>query len=393
MQEQRLTLLHFVLIAAITASVLVLPGSDVYTHLHQAWLFNHMMENRIILHADPTMLGGNQPLYGVGTPSYIIAGLAWFLLQKSTVKMLEAALFLGIVAITLKMFRNREMLFFWYSLILLKLLLPDSYVYLVSMFLFYLGAYLIYRHKATLGGIAMLAAGLNHPYAAASNVVTLFFKRKKLFLFSIITLAVQLALMKFIFFSNEVNFEIDNLADFTIRTAMLLLPLIAEPLPRLAGFPHWLKLPGRAIRLMNIKTACFLAAASIIFAYPVFFVPFESGWKEGIHCYYQKSYSNVPRLEGNVRIVDECRNWIYAFPLKGVVTSMSPYFEGQYYQTEWTVEKYANYLAGTNTTYIIYFKDCDIKTKTFKDTHELQILSEMFPVYQELEDFTIFKAG
>ncbi|MBI2581401.1 hypothetical protein HYV85_06405 [Candidatus Woesearchaeota archaeon] len=379
-QQILLTLPQLFLLSIIVVSVLVLPGSDIYTHIHEAWLFNHMMQNKVVLQEDFSMLSGHQPLYGVGTFSYAIAGLGWFIFQKSAIKALEVLMFLGIVLLSLKIFRNKNVLFFWYGLIFIKILLPDSYTYLFSMFLFYLGIYFIKSNsKGIFGDLSIIIAGLNHPYVAVINLATIFLGRPLLFLGSIIVLLVQLLVTKYVFFAGAVTFEFDNLLDLLIRSIVLFFPFAV-------GFA-----PKFVARFLNLRNAFYITLAGILFIYPIFFVPFEMGWKEGLNCYYKETYKEVPDLPGNIRIVDDCRNWIYVFPFRGMVTSLSPYFEGQFYQHEWKEEEYLAYLRQeTNTSYVIFCKDCKIKTKTLQPTNEIEILKKNFPVYADLKGYTVF---
>ena len=379
-QRKLLTLPQLVLIAIMVAAALVLPGSDVYTHTHEAWLYHYMLQDKVLLHEDFSMLSGHQPLYGVGTFSYLLAGLAWFALGTAAVKVLEVILFGGVVLLSLRLFNNKGMLFFWYALIFIKILLPDSLPYLTSMFLFYLGLYLIKRFKNKLfGDIAIGVAGLNHPYVAVTNLFTIFFGRTMLFLSTLAILVFQVFLLKYVFFSGIVNFEFDNILDLAIRSSVLLFPFAESFVPKFLA------------RFANLKTAYYLTIAGIVVIYPIFFVPFDLGWKDGISCYYQKTYSEIPYLPGNIRIVDPCRNWIYLLPVKGMVTSLSPYFQGQFYQHKWSTAEYLSYLNMTNTSYVIFCKNCTIKTKTLGETGELQILQKTFPVYAELSAYIIFK--
>ena len=375
-----LTLPQLILIMIMVAAALVLPGSDVYTHTHEAWLFHYMMQHKVLLREDFSMLGGHQPLYGVGTFSYLLSGMAWFVFGTAAVKVLEIILFAGIILLSMRTFANTRMLFLWYTLIFIKVLLPDSLPYLASMFLFYLGVYLIKRFKnKPFGDIAISVAGLNHPYVAVSNLFTIFFGRTTLYLSTLMIVVVQIFLLKYVFFTSGVAFEFDNVLDLAIRSAVMLFPFAAGFMPKFLA------------RFANLKTAYYLTIAGIFVFYPIFFVPFEMGWKEGISCYYQKSYSEIPKLAGNIRIVDPCRNWIYLFPVKGMVTSLSPYFEGQFYEHKWQENEYLSYLAQTNTSYVIFCKDCEIKTKTLGETGELQILQKNFTVYADLKGYTIFK--
>ncbi len=381
-QQIRLTLLQLLLISIIIIAVLVLPGSDIYTHIHEAWLFNHMMQNKVVLQEDFSMLSGHQPLYGVGTFSYALAGLGWLVFQKSAIKALEILMFLGIVLLSLKIFRNKNMLLFWFGLIFIKILLPDSYTYLFSMFLLYLGIYLIKSNsKGILGDLSIIIAGLNHPYVALTNLSTIFLGRPLLFLGSIIVLLVQLLVTKYVFFAGAVTFEFDNLLDLLIRSVVLFFPFVA-------GFA-----PKFTAKFANLRNAFYITIAGILFIYPVFFVPFEMGWKEGISCYYRETYSEIPTLPGNIRIVDDCRNWIYIFPFRGMVTSLSPYFEGQFYQQEWKEQEYLNYLSETNTNFVVFCKDCKVRTKMLQETGEIGILEENFPVYADLKGYAIFNVS
>ncbi len=114
------------------------------------------------------------------------------------------------------------------------------------------------------------------------------------------------------------------------------------------------------------------------------------GLEEGIKCYYKEDYSEIPKIKEVVRIVDDCRNWAVVMPEKGFVLSLSPYFQGQYYGKEWVEEEYSNYLKESNTSFVIFCKDCTMRTITLKETNELSILQNNFPVYADLKKFTIF---
>src|SRR3989344_6819972 len=111
----RVTGAQALLIIIMAAAMLVLPGSDIYTHLHQAWLYNHMLDNKALLVTDFSMLSGNQQIYGIGIPAYLIAGIARFALGNSSIKVLELAMFAALITVSLLMFRDRRMLFFWYA--------------------------------------------------------------------------------------------------------------------------------------------------------------------------------------------------------------------------------------------------------------------------------------
>ncbi len=376
-----LSLPQLLLLLVIVAAVLILPGLDIYTHIHDSWLYNKMLKDRVILTEDSSMLGGHESVYGYGVPSYILAGFAWFFFQKAAIDVLEVALFAGLVLISLSIFKNKNMLFTWYALIFIKILLPDSFPYLLSIFLFYLGVYLIRRYKdKPFGDLAILLAGLNHPYAALTNVVTLFFGRTRLFLCSIAVLAVQIVLLKFIYFYGLVNFDFYNLLELAIRSLVMLFPFIISLIPKLSA----------KARIFSLRSAYALVLAGIFIIYPLFFVPFGTGWKDAIRCYYKETYSEVPSLPGNVRIVDNCREWIYAFPLRGMVTSISPAFQGQYYDVKWTESKYFSYLNMSKTTWVVFCRDCDFRTPTLEKTGELQILQKNFPLYANVSDFEIF---
>ena len=160
----QLSLPQLLLILSIVAAVLVLPGSDIYSNIHWGWLYNYMIEHCVLLEKDFSMLSGNQALYGAGVFSHLLSGLGWFAFGKAAVKIFEVLLFSGIVLLSLNTFRNKNVLFFWYGLLFVKVLLPDSYPYLLSAFLFYLGVYLVKRFRdKPYGDIAVSVAGLNHP--------------------------------------------------------------------------------------------------------------------------------------------------------------------------------------------------------------------------------------
>ena len=133
----QLSLPQLLLILSIVAAVLVLPGSDIYSNIHWGWLYNYMIEHGTLLEKDFFMLSGNQVLYGAGVFSHLLSGLGWFAFGKAAVKIFEVLLFSGIVLLSLNTFRNKNMLFVWYGLLFVKVLLPDSYPYLLSAFLFY----------------------------------------------------------------------------------------------------------------------------------------------------------------------------------------------------------------------------------------------------------------
>src|SRR3989344_2829796 len=167
------------LIIVMGAAVLLLPGPDLYTHLHQGWLFNYMFDNHVFLAKDFSMLSGQHSLYGFGTISYAIAGIAWFTLDKHTIKVLELLFFTGIIFASFNLFKNKLILPFWYAIIFIRVLLPDSYAYLTSMFLFYMGMYIIKKfNRKRYGDLLIILAGANHPYFAVSNLATIFLKRK-----------------------------------------------------------------------------------------------------------------------------------------------------------------------------------------------------------------------
>lgn len=377
MNATKISARHILLLILMAAAVLIIPGSDVYTHIHQAWLYNHMIQHRSILEKDPSMLSGQQEIYDRSIPAYALAGAAWFVFQKSTVKILELISFLGIVAVSLALFRNKGMLFFWYALIFVKFLLFDEYPYLFSFLLFYLGIYLIRKFgEKPFGDIAILAAGINHPYVAATNLVTAFFRRKILFAASLIILILQIVLVKFFFFTGLVNFDFYNLIDFALRSVLLLFPLFAENLTFMRHF-------------ITLKWAYFVAIFGIFVIYPFTAILFSHGFAV-LSCYYTKTYSQIPQLEGNVRIVDDCKEWIYVFPLRGITSSESQEFQGQYYRTTWTEEKYVRYLMQSNTSYVIFCKDCNVKNDMLRPTGELTLLNMNFPVYEDLQEYVIF---
>lgn len=374
----KITLRQGLLIVIIVAAVLILPGSDVYTHIHEAWLYNHMIKNRAVLTKDPSLLSGQQQIYDRSIPAYVLAGLGWFLFQKSVIKILEALLFLGLVAISLRLFTNSAMLYFWYALVFVKVIMLDEYPYLLSFFLFYLGVYFIKKYKEKpFGGLAVMLAGINHPYIAATNVITLFFGRPLLFFGSIVILLFQFVIVKFIFFAGLVNFDFYNVIDFVGRSLVLFFPIIYNLLPK--SFSN----------AVNLKTAYVVAIGGLVVSYPVMSILFSAGIGPALSCYYTKTYNEIPNLEGNVRIVDDCRTWTYVFPLRGIISSQSNEFEGQYYHTKWTEKKYLSYLIASRTAYVVFCKNCE-KSFLVKLTGELPILERNFPIYLETRDYVIF---
>ena len=367
------------LIIVMGAAVLLLPGPDLYTHLHQGWLFNYMFDNHVFLAKDFSMLSGQHSLYGFGTISYAIAGIAWFTLDKHTIKVLELLFFTGIIFASFNLFKNKLILPFWYAIIFIRVLLPDSYAYLTSMFLFYMGMYIIKKfNRKRYGDLLIILAGANHPYFAVSNLATIFLKRKMLFIISLAMVPIHFVLLKYFLFTGSVGFEFDNLLDlFIMRPAILF-------------FPFYIQLVPKGIRkLANIKTAYALVIVGTVISYPLLAFPLDLGL-DGLRCYYQTDYSEIPYLTGNIRIVDGCRNWVYIFPLRGMVTTQSPYFEGQYYYNTWEDGQYLSYLKNGNTSFVVFCKDCKIRTKTLQETGELEILNKNFPVYYDLERYTVF---
>lgn len=379
MQTMKVSVKHVLLLFLIAAAVLILPGSDIYTHTHEAWLYNYMIQNEVILQKDFSLLSGRDPLYGYGVISYTFAGFAWFLFNNHVIKALEVVLLIGIALASMRTFANKGILYFWYSLIFYKIIQPDSYPYLFSVFLFYLGVFFIKKFKDKwYGDAAIIIAGLNHPYVALANLWTVFFNRKNLFVVSVIVVFAQFIILKFVFFAGLVNFSFADIFHLAERSLVLLFPFIAECMPE------------RITRFFNLRTAyAVLIIALAIYFFPVFPTPYESGLKE-LHCYYRQDYSQVPQLEGNLRVVDQCRGWTYIFPLRGAVLSESSAFQGQYYGTKWTKEKYMSYLAKSNTSFVIFCKNCSIKTTVLQGTGEFKLLKENFPAYADMQDFIIF---
>lgn len=372
---------EFFLILVIFTGLLLLPGNDIYQHIHQSWLYNHMIREQTFFREDPLMLSGHQPILGFGVPSFVVAGIVEFAFHKWTIKLLESLIFLGIILVSRKLFRDRNMLLFWYALILMKLLLPDSYPYLMAMFLFYLGVFFIRKNaREPTGDLIITLAGLTHPYVALINLFTIFMGRVKLFVMSLAIIALHFLVLKYVFYSGMVDFEFSLILDLALRSAVFLFPFYAS------------SLPSALRKLISKRNAAIITAVSLLVIYPIFYVPFQMGVREGINCYYTKTYDEIPNLAGNVRIVDNCRNWIYVFPLRGISSSLSTFYQGQFYQHMWSTSEYLSYLNTTNTSYVIFCKNCTIKTKTLGETGELQILQKTFPPppYLDLKGYTVF---
>lgn len=369
------------LVVIMAFALLVLPGTDIYTHTHEAWLYNYMIKNKIVLEKDFSMLDRGEALYGYGAPSYVLSGFAWFIFNKFTIKALEIIFFIGIILLSLKLFKNKNMLYLWFALVFYKIMQPDSYPYVASFFLFYLGIYLIKKfRKKWYGDVAITLAGLNHPYVALTNLSTAAFGRLPLFIASVAVVFVHFFLIKFIFFAGLVDFDLGSLFHLAERSVVLLLPFLAE------------FVPAKALKFLNIKTAYALLAFSLlIYFHPIIHSPYLSGFEE-MGCYYRQNYNELQslNLEGNLRIVDPCRSWTYIFPIRGLVTSQSSAFQGQYFNEKWNEAKYFTYLTRSNTTYVIFCKNCKVITATLQDTGELRLLQENFPLYANLDDFYVF---
>ena len=380
--KERFSKPQLLLLAIIVASIIVLPGTDIYTHIHDAWLYNHMIKNHVILTEDISMLSGHDKIYGYGIPAYALAGAVWFIFQKSAVKVLEAALFAGVVLLSARLFRNRNILVLWYSILFASVLLLDSYPYFVSLFLFYLGLFLIRKFKdKPYGDLSVILASINHPYFALSNIATIFLGRMPLFLISLVMPIIQFVILKDVFFAGIVNFQFENILHLIFRSSVLFFPFIAEFMPKLVS------------KLANIRIAYIITIGGILIIHPLFFVPFQLEWKDAMACYYGQNYAEIPNLPGNIRVVDTCREWTYIFPLRGMVTSQSSEFQGQYLSEKWTEPKYLAYLQKTNTSYVVYCRDCKITTSTLQKTAELEILSKDFPIYENLSNYIVFNVS
>ncbi len=384
--KSEFTYAQIFLLLIIFLFVLFVPGADVYSHTHAAWLYNYMIKNKVILNEDFSMLSGHQPLYGRGAPSYALAGFGWFVFGRHVIKALELLSLIGIIWLSFRLFKNKEALFFWYGLIFIKILTFDAYPYFLSMFLFYLGIYLIKKfNKKPFGDFAIIMAGINHPYIALTNLATIFFGRTLLFLINIVILIAHIFILKYVFFSGILNFDSNatnvifaNLFDITIRSVVLLFPFLVEFMQKFS------------VRIFNLKTAYCLTIAGAFLIYSTFATPEKIGLQERMKCYYKQNYLEIPVLSGNIRIVDSCEKWMYVSPLKGLVLSVSNEGHGQYYFSKWTLKKYMEYLNKSNTSYVIFCKNCRVTTRTLQDTGELNILKENFPVYADLRDYTIF---
>jgi hypothetical protein len=378
-KEKRLSNGQLMLLFLLLTSVLVLPGADIYTHIHQSWIYNQMFEHGKIIAKDPSLLNGQQMVYDRSVPAYAFSGFAWFFFQKSVIKVLEVVLFAGIIFVSLKLFRDWNMLFFWFALLLVKVLLLDEYPYLFSVFFFYFGIYLIRKWKNKFwGDLSILLAGLNHPYVAATNIVTVFSKRKILVVGSVVVLLLQILLVKLVFFNSLIKFDYFNIFDFGLRSAVLLLPFFST------------LLPGQISRIFTLQNAFIVAAVGLLAYYPVAAMVFSGGIGNTLNCYYAKSYSEIPPLAGSVRIVDDCRDWTYELPRQGFVLSESQEFQGQYYHTKWTVSKYIDYLAASNTSHVVFCKNCFIISEDLQKSRELDILKNNFGMYEETDNYLIF---
>jgi hypothetical protein len=364
--------------AIMVACVLVVPGSDIYTHIHAAWLYNEMYQSHELLPRDPYMMNGQQPLY-VKPFGPIIAAFFWFAFQQSAVKFLEVALFLALALITMKTFKDRGMLYIWYVAIFVKVLQSDEYPFLLSVFLFYLGIYLIKKFKSVLGDISILFAGVNHPVIAATNLVTMFFRRKWLFIGSVIVLILQLVAIKLFFFIGIVKFDAKSLIDYVFRAIIILFPLYYQLLPK------------QVSRIYNMKAAFILLIFGTLLGYPMMnWITVASGTSESFKCYYTDPYKDLPYLNGNIRVVDDCRAWTYLLPVKGMVSSLSSEFNGQYYLYKWKEKEYLDYMKESNTTYVVICTSCKIQTRSLEDTGELSILKNHFPLYMDLPRYEVY---
>ena len=388
----RLTPLQLSLVLITVAAVLALPAPDIYEHIHTAWLYNSMMKSHVFLASDPYILSGHQSTYGKGFFSYVLAGLGWFIFNKSVIKLLEIAFFIGLVWLSLRLFKNRSVLMVWYALLYAKIIVYDMYAYLASVFFFYLGIYLIKKHsKKPFGDIAVLIAGLNHPFVAASNMVLVFFRRKLLFIGSLIVLTAQIILIRYVFVSSNVVVPgLFNLTDWVWRTAAALFPLYMETIPTAVRL-----IPKFFFRIANVKTAYLILVAGIAISYPAtafhnFKISYQDAWTDSLSCYYKDNYADIPSLNGNVRTISDCGMWIYAFPLRRIVSSLSSETPNKYFPVKWDEEDYLSYLKSSNTSYVIFCKKCSPLTLSGEDTGELQILKSRFPVYSEVNDYTIF---
>jgi hypothetical protein len=385
MKKSELIVLNKWLLAALLAAlVYFLPGVDLYSHLHFSWIYNYMMDNKVFLLYDFSTLGGQQFLYSIGVVAYVLSGALWFLAGKASVHLVELVGLVVLFLVSQKIFGKNLLTWGWLVLVFLFMLLPDTYPYFISAVLFYLGLCLIKVKKDRLGETAILLAGLNHPYVSVANLVFLFGKRTFLKIGVVLIFLVQLTVFGYKFFSG-VGYGIIPTAlliwiipSLLIRTSVLFFPLAIK-----LFFPSAIK----KIRFRYVWGVLLIGTMFLYYVNYTTAVPIQ--YK--INCYYNNKYADVGRLDGNVRIVDICRNGIYSLPEQGNVLTISPYFEGQQYYEYWETNQYLNYLKEKNASYVIHCRNCSWFTTELKPANELEILQQNFPLYKETDEYLIFK--
>lgn len=370
---------------ALVILTIALPGVDLYTHLHFSWLYNQMFRHFSPMVYDFSTLNGHQFIYTVGPVSYILSGLLWFIFGKWSVMLLEIA-GLGVLFFTSQKVLGKMLAIAWLVPVYLFMMLSHMYPYFLSVVLFFLGLYLMKIKKDRLGEISVLLAGLNHPYISATNLVFLFSKRKFLKIGIVVVLLVQVLIFGRKFYSG-IGYEKVPLAltlwtipALLIRTTVLFSPFVAKVfLPKVVN----------ALKFWHVW------AALLIFTIPMYHVNYTTDLSFGykISCYYGDKYSDVGKLDGNVRVVDICRNGLYSLPMQGNILTVSPYFEGQDYYTYWeSPEQYRTFLNRTNASYVIHCKNCTWETTKLKQANELEMLQRNnFTVYNETAEYYIFK--
>ncbi len=376
----------WLLVSFIAVMVFLFPGVDLYTHLHFSWLYNYMIQHSTFLVYDFSMLNGEQFIYSVGMVSYVASGLLWFLAGGSTVFIVEVLSLFVLFIVSQRLFGKNMITPVWMALLALFILHSDTYPYFFSLTLFYLGIYLMHAKKHACGTAAVLLAGLNHPYISIASLVFLFGKNRLLRFGVVGIFLVQAFIFGYKFFSG-VGYEAFSFAltlyiipSVLIRTAVLFYPFFAT-----------LFFPGLAQKIRFAYIWPVLIVGLIVAFHINYTTEVPIDYK--INCYYENKYSDVGKLDGNVRVVDICRNGLYSLPVQGNVLTVSPYFEGQEYYIYWEEQQYLEYLKEKQAKYVIHCKNCSWLTTSGKPANELEMLQKNFHVYSETGEYVIFRTG